>query len=201
MMNIAIFCSGNGSNFQAIVDAKKSGLFDANIALMVCDNKKAYAIERATSEEIKTLVLDIKDFDSKVSYEAEIIKALEKHNIDLICLAGYMRLLLPSFINKYKNRILNIHPALLPSFKGMHAIKDALSYGVKQTGVTVHFVNEDMDTGPIILQEPIIIEDSDTEKRLTAKIHELEHRLYPRCIKLFLEGKVKIEGRTVRILP
>ena len=201
MMNIAIFCSGNGSNFQAIVDAKTSGLFDANIALMVCDNKKAYAIERATSEEIKTLVLDIKDFDSKASYEAEIIKVLEKHNIDLICLAGYMRLLLPSFINKYKNRILNIHPALLPSFKGMHAIKDALSYGVKQTGVTVHFVNEDMDTGPIVLQESIIIEDSDTEKRLTAKIHELEHRLYPKCIKLFIEGKVKIEGRTVRILP
>ena len=201
MMNIAIFCSGNGSNFQAIVDASKSGLFDANIALMVCDSKKADAIERAASEEIKTLVLDIKDFDSKASYEAEIMKALEKHNIDLICLAGYMKLLLPSFINKYKNRILNIHPALLPSFKGMHAIKDALSYGVKQTGVTVHFVNEDMDTGPIVLQEPIIIEDSDTEKRLTAKIHELEHRLYPKCIKLFIEGKVKIEGRTVRILP
>jgi len=201
MMNIAIFCSGNGSNFQAIVDAKKSGLFDANIALMVCDNKKAYAIERATLEEIKTLVLDIKDFDSKASYEAEIMKALEKHSVDLICLAGYMRLLLPSFISRYKNKILNIHPALLPSFKGMYAIKDALSYGVKQTGVTVHFVNEDMDTGPIVLQESIIIEDSDTEKRLTAKIHELEHRLYPKCIKLFIEGKVKIEGRTVRILP
>ena len=199
-MNIAIFCSGNGSNFQAIVDAKKSGLFDANIALMVCDNKKAYAIERAASEEIKTLVLDIKDFDSKASYEAEIIKALEKHKIDLICLAGYMRLLLPGFIKKYENRILNIHPALLPSFKGMHAIKDALLYGAKQTGVTVHFVDEDMDAGPIILQEPIIIEASDTEERLSTKIHELEHRLYPKCVKLFVEGKLKVKGRVVGIV-
>ncbi len=198
-MNIAIFCSGNGSNFQAIVDAKKSSPFNANIALMVCDNKNAYVIERAKTEQIETLILDIKDFDSKASYEAEIIKALEKHSIDLICLAGYMRLLLPSFIKRYKNKILNIHPALLPSFKGMHAIKDALSYGVKQTGVTVHFVDEDMDAGPVILQEPIIVEDSDTEERLSIKIHELEHRLYPKCVKLLVEGKLKIEKRVVRI--
>ena len=198
-MNIAIFCSGNGSNFQAIVDAKKRSLFNANIALMVCDNKNAYVIERAKTEQIETLILDIKDFDSKASYEAEIIKALEKHSIDLICLAGYMRLLLPSFIKRYKNKILNIHPALLPSFKGMHAIKDALSYGVKQTGVTVHFVDEDMDAGPVILQEPIIVEDSDTEERLSIKIHELEHRLYPKCVKLLVEGKLKIEKRVVRI--
>ena len=200
-MNIAIFCSGNGSNFQAIVDAKKSSLFNANIVLMVCDNNKAYAIERAKTEEIETLVLDIKDFDSKASYEAKIISELEKHNIDLICLAGYMRLLLPEFIKKYENKIINIHPALLPSFKGTHAIKDALLYGVKQTGVTVHFVNDEMDAGPIILQEPIIVEGSDTEERLTTKIHELEHRLYPKCVKLFTEGKLKIEGRVVRILP
>ena len=199
-MNIAVFCSGNGSNFQAIIDASKKGLFNSKIALMVCDNPNAYAITKAKNESIKTLLLDINDFPSQEAFEARIIEELITEHIELICLAGYMRLLLPSFINKYREKIINIHPALLPSFKGIRGIKDALDYGVKVTGVTVHFVNEDMDAGPIILQEAVTIEDNDTKEMLAKKIHKIEHRLYPNAVKLFIEGRLKILGRRVKIL-
>lgn len=199
-MNIAVFCSGDGSNFQAIIDASKSGLFNANVVLMVCDNSNAYAITKAKNESIKTLLLDINDFPSQETFEARIIEELITEHIELICLAGYMRLLLPGFINKYKEKIINIHPALLPSFKGIRGIKDALDYGVKVSGVTVHFVNEDMDAGPIILQEAVTIEDNDTKEMLAKKIHKIEHRLYPNAVKLFIEGRLKILGRRVKIL-
>ena len=199
-MNIAVFCSGDGSNFQAIIDASKSGLFNANVVLMVCDNSNAYAITKAKNESIKTLLLDINDFPSQEAFEARIIEELITEHIELICLAGYMRLLLPSFINKYREKIINIHPALLPSFKGIRGIKDALDYGVKVTGVTVHFVNEDMDAGPIILQEAVTIEDNDTKETLAEKIHKIEHRLYPNAVKLFIEGRLKVIGRTVKIV-
>jgi len=200
MVNIAVFCSGKGSNFQAIIDASRKGLFNAKIALMVCDSPNAYAITKAKNESIKTLLLDINDFPSQEAFEARIIEELITEHIELICLAGYMRLLLPSFINKYREKIINIHPALLPSFKGIRGIKDALDYGVKVTGVTVHFVNEDMDAGPIILQEAVTIEDNDTKETLAEKIHKIEHRLYPNAVKLFIEGRLKILGRRVKIL-
>ena len=199
-MNIAVFCSGNGSNFQAIIEASRKGLFNAKIALMVCDNPNAYAVTKAKNESIKTLLLDINDFPSQEAFEARIIEELITEHIELICLAGYMRLLLPSFINKYREKIINIHPALLPSFKGIRGIKDALDYGVKVTGVTVHFVNEDMDAGPIILQEAVTIEDNDTKETLAEKIHKIEHRLYPNAVKLFIEGRLKVIGRTVKIV-
>ena len=198
-MNIAVFCSGKGSNFQAIIDASKSGLFDADIALMVCDNPDAHALTRAKKEGIKAFLIDIKDFPSQEAFEARILEELEKEQIGLVCLAGYMRLLLQGFINRYNEKIINIHPALLPSFKGMRGIQDALDYGVKMTGVTVHFVNEDMDAGPIILQEAVKIEENDTKETLAEKIHNLEHRLYPEAIKLFIEGRLKVVGRTVEI--
>jgi len=199
-VNIAVFCSGNGSNFQAIIDASKKGLFNSKIALMVCDNPNAYAITKAKNEGIKTFLLDMNDFPSQEAFEARIIEELIAEHIELICLAGYMRLLLPSFINKYREKIINIHPALLPSFKGIRGIKDALDYGVKVTGVTVHFVNEDMDAGPIILQEAVTIEDNDTKETLAEKIHKIEHRLYPNAVKLFIEGRLKVIGRTVKIV-
>ncbi len=198
-MNIAVFCSGNGSNFQAIIDASKNGLLNADIALMVCDNPNAYAITRAKNAGIKALVLNINDFPSQEAFEARIIEKLVTEQIELICLAGYMRLLLPSFINKYREKIINIHPALLPSFKGIRGIKDALDYGVKVTGVTVHFVNEDMDAGPIILQEAVVVEENDTKETLADKIHKVEHRLYPKAVKLFIEGRLKVTGRRVKI--
>jgi len=199
-MNIAVFCSGNGSNFQAIVEAGKKGLFNGKIALMVCDNPKAYAIERAKKESIKTFVIEKANFPSKDEFEKAIIAQLEKEKIELICLAGYMRLLTSSFIKKYRDRILNVHPALLPSFKGTKAIRDAIENSVKVTGVTVHFVNEEMDSGPIILQEAVKIGPEDTEETLAERIHALEHRLYPEAIKLFLEKKIRVIGKRVKIL-
>jgi phosphoribosylglycinamide formyltransferase 1 len=198
-MNIAVFCSGNGSNFQAIVDAKKKGLFSAEIALMVCDNPDAQAVKRSEKENIPYIAISGKDFSSKEKLEQRIIDELEAGKIGLICLAGYMRLLSPAFVQRYAGKIINVHPALLPAFKGADAIGDAYKYGVKVTGVTVHFVTEDVDAGPIILQEAVTIEDGCTRETLAEKIHEVEHKLYPQAIKLFIENRIKVSGRSVYI--
>jgi len=199
-MNIAVFCSGKGTNLQAIIEAVKRGEIKADLSLVVSDNPSAYALERAKTAGIETVVIEPKNFSTREDFEKEIIKHLERKKIDLICLAGFMRILSPSFVQKYKNRILNIHPALLPSFKGTHGVRDALEYGVKITGPTVHFVDEKMDHGPIILQSAVEVKDDDTEETLAERIHKEEHKIYPLAIKLFVEGKLKIEGRRVRIL-
>ncbi len=198
-MNIAVFCSGNGSNFQAIVDSVKGGEIPAKVALMVCDNPKAFALERAKKLGIKSLLIERKNFKTKDEFEAEVIRNLEKESIELICLAGFMRLVSASFVQRYHNKILNIHPALLPAFKGTQSIKDALDYGVKVTGVTVHFVDEKTDHGPIILQKALEIKEDDTEESLGLRIHEIEHKLYPQAIKLFAQGKINLAGRRVKI--
>lgn len=199
-MRIAVFCSGSGTNLQAIIDAGKRGDIKAEIALVVSDAPTCFALKRAEKAGIKTLVVEGKDFNSKKEFEAEILKVLKKEKIDLIALAGYMRLLSADFIREYKNKILNIHPALLPSFKGAHGIKDAFEYGVKITGPTVHFVTEDMDAGPVILQTAVKVMEDDTEATLAEAIHKEEHKLYPRAIQLFVEGRLKIEGSKVRII-
>ena len=199
-MRIAVFCSGSGTNLQAIIDAAKRGDVKAEIALVVSDAPTCFALKRAEKADIKTLVVEGKDFNSKKEFEAGILKALKKEKIDLIALAGYMRLLSADFIREYKNRILNIHPALLPSFKGAHGIKDAFDYGVKITGPTVHFVTEDMDAGPVILQTAVKVMEDDTEETIGEAIHKEEHKLYPRAIQLFVEGRLKIEGSKVRII-
>lgn len=198
-MNIAVFASGRGTNFSAIIRATKLGKIRANLSLLVCDNPGAGAIGRAKRARIKVALVERKDFSTKRDFEAKIIEYLEENKIDLIVLAGFMRILSPELVSRYKNRILNIHPALLPSFKGTEGIKDTFNYGVKVTGVTVHFVDEKMDHGPIILQQAVNIEEGDTLDSLEAKIHKVEHRLYPEAIKLYVEGKVRIEGRKVRI--
>ena len=146
---------------------------------------------------VETFVLSAKDFKSREDYDKEIIKELEKRSVRLVVLAGFMRLLSPYFVRQYKNKIMNIHPALLPSFKGTHGIKDAFEYGMEMTGVTVHFVDGELDHGPIILQEAVSIDGDDTLETLEEKIHKVEHRLYPKAIRLFVEGKLKIEGRKV----
>lgn len=197
MRNIAVFCSGNGTNLQAIINAKRRGYIKANLALVVSDNPQAYALIRAKKADIETLVLTKEGFKTREAYDREVIKTLEEKNIDLIVLAGFMRLLSSYFVNKYRNRILNIHPALLPSFKGTHGVKDALDYGVKVTGPTVHFVNEGLDSGPIIIQEAVKIKDTDTEETLAQRIHKKEHMIYPKAIKLVIEGKLQIKGRRV----
>lgn len=199
-MNIAVLCSGSGTNLQAIIDSVKSGYVPAKLAFVVSDNKNAFALTRAASAGIDTLILNPKDFKTREALDKEIIKNLKKKNVELVVLAGFMRLMSPYFIKEYKNRIMNIHPALLPSFKGTHGIKDALEYGVKVTGPTVHFVDEKLDHGPIILQRCVEVKDDDTEKSLVERMHEEEHKIYPEAIKLFSEGRLKIEGRRVRIL-
>lgn len=199
-MNIAVFCSGNGTNLQAIINAVKRGYIKAKIALVVCDAPGAYALVRARKAKIKTFVLTKEGFKKRRDYDEEVIEKLDEEGIDLVVLAGFMRLLSPEFVNKYRNRILNIHPALLPSFKGTSGVKDALDYGVKVTGPTVHFVDEGLDSGPIIIQEAVKINADDTEETLAQRIHKKEHLIYPRAIKLFVEGRLKIEGRTVRVV-
>jgi len=199
-MNIAVFCSGNGTNLQAIIDSRGKGHIKADIKLVVSDAPDCYALIRAKNSGIRTLVVERKNFKTKKDFETEILKALKKENINLIVLAGYMRMLSGDFIGAYENKILNVHPALLPSFKGAHGIKDAFEYGAKITGVTVHFVTKDMDAGPIILQSSVKVTEDDTEETLAEAIHEEEHKIYPRAIQLFVEGKLKIEGRKVRII-
>lgn len=199
-MNIAVFCSGGGTNLQAIIDSQKKGYIKAAIRLVVSDTPGCYALKRAEDSGIKTLVVERKNYKVKKDFEAEIIDTLKKEGIGLIVLAGYMKMLSADFIKAYENKILNIHPALLPSFKGASGIKDAFEYGVKVTGPTVHFVTVDMDAGPVIMQSPVKVTEDDTEESLAEAIHEEEHKIYPRAIQLFVEGRLKIEGRKVRIL-
>jgi len=198
-MNIAVFVSGNGTNLQAIIDAVSSGSIKVKVALVVSDNKDAYALERAKKAGIETFVLAPDGFKAREDYDMEVVKELKKRNIELVVLAGFMRLVSSYFVKEYKNRILNIHPALLPSFKGTQGIKDAFESGAKKTGITVHFVDEKLDHGPIILQEAVKIEKNDTLDTLEKKIHKIEHKLYPEAISLFVEGKLKVEGRKVII--
>jgi len=196
-MNIAVLCSGSGTNLQAIIDNVKSGHIPAKIALVLSDNKNAFALKRAKKAGIETLALNPEGYNAREDFDKELIKNLKKRNVELIVLAGFMRLLSPYFIKKYKNKIMNIHPALLPSFKGTRAIKDALQYGVKVTGPTVHFVDEHLDHGPIIAQKCVEVSDNDTEEALLGRVHKEEHNIYPEAIKLFVEGKLKLKGRKV----
>jgi phosphoribosylglycinamide formyltransferase-1 len=201
MLNIAVFCSGNGTNLQAIINAVKSRkLKGAKISLAVSDNFQAYALERARRAGIKSVVVDPRGFDTKTGFEQEIIRYLKIEKIDLLVLAGFMRIIGETILKAYKNKIINIHPALLPSFKGAQGIKDAFDYGVKVTGVTVHFVDDKMDHGAIILQEAVPLQEGDTPDSLEKRIHKVEHKLYYRAIGLIANKKIKIVGRKVRIV-
>ena len=201
MLRFAVFISGNGSNLQAIIDAIKAGeVKNAELALVVSSNQKAYGLRRAEAAGVKTVVFDPTTYTNRQSVDRDIVIRLAQEKIDFIVLAGYMRILTPYFVKKYHRKILNIHPSLLPSFKGVAGIKDALTYGCKVTGVTVHFVDEKMDHGPIILQDTLKVADHDSLSMLEEKVHKLEHKLYPKAIGLFAEGRLKIRGRKVEIL-
>jgi len=199
LTSIAVLVSGNGTNLQAIIDSVNNGYIPAKIAVVLSDEKRAFALERAKKAGIDTVVLDKKDFKTREDFDREIVKSLKERHVELVVLAGFMRLLSPYFIKEYRDKIINIHPALLPSFKGAHGVKDAIDHGVKVTGVTVHFVDEHLDSGPIILQKTVEIKEGDTEEALLERLHKEEHRIYPEAIKLFVEGKIKIEGRKVVI--
>jgi len=194
--NVAVFVSGSGTNLQAIIDTK---IESANLAVVLSNKPDANALERALKHGIPVEVVDHKEFDTREAFEAELIERLEGYNVDLVVLAGFMRILTSFFVNNYKQRIINLHPALLPSFPGIHSAKQALDYGVKITGVTVHFVDDGVDSGPIILQSVVPVEDDDTEDTLLEKIHNEEHRIFPEAVKLFCEDRLSISGRSVSI--
>ena len=200
MINLAVLASGNGSNLQSIIDACKTGQISATVKVVISDKQNAFALERAKKENIEAVFINPKDFPNKNTYELELLKILKKHNIDLVCLAGYMRFVGEVLLENYSGKIINIHPALLPAFPGLHAQKQAFDYGVKVAGATVHFVDDGCDTGPIILQATVPVLENDTEETLSARILKEEHKIYSEAIKLFALGKLKIEGRRVRIL-
>nr|WP_181348164.1 phosphoribosylglycinamide formyltransferase [Thalassobacillus sp. CUG 92003] len=183
MKQLAVFASGTGSNFDAIMQAKQAGTLDAKVELVVCDRPGAPVIAKAEQAGVPVLVLRPKDFDGKALYEEHVLSACRAHDIDGIILAGYMRLIGPTLLASYQQRILNIHPSLLPAFPGKDAVGQALDKGVKMTGVTVHYVDDGMDTGPIIAQEAVPVADDDTKESLQAKIQAVEHRLYPEVIQ------------------
>ncbi len=198
---LGVLCSGRGTDLQSIIDAIGRGEVDATIALVLTDKPDAYALTRAEKAGIKALCIDRKQFDGRQPFEEALIKALDEAGVTLVVLAGFMRILTPYFVRHYAGRIMNIHPALLPSFPGAHAHRDVLAYGVKVSGCTVHFVDEGTDSGPIILQAAVPVLDDDTEETLSARVLEQEHIIYPKAIQLYCEGRLKVEGRHVRILP
>ncbi len=199
MIKIGVLISGRGSNLQAIIDALGKEEIPAKLAVVISNKPDAYGLERAKKHNIETAVFEPKKFADKNTYELEIVKTLKEYKIDLVCLAGYMRIVGPVLLEHYQGKMLNIHPALLPSFPGLHGQKQALEHGVKVSGVTVHFVDDGCDTGPIILQTAVPVLEDDNEETLSARILEQEHKIYPQAIKLFAEGKLKIEGRRVRV--
>jgi formyltetrahydrofolate-dependent phosphoribosylglycinamide formyltransferase len=192
MKKIAVFASGHGSNFQAIIDAIEDKKLDASIKLLVCDQPGAYAIERARAAGIGVFLFQGKDFKSKQQYEQEILAMLKMLDVDWIVLAGYMRLIGPTLLNHFEKKIVNIHPSLLPAFPGKDVMGQAIAAGVKTSGVTVHFVDEGMDTGPIIAQETVNMDEDETIESLQAKIHKVEHRLYPAVLQMLI-SKVEEE--------
>ncbi|PYZ92236.1 phosphoribosylglycinamide formyltransferase [Salipaludibacillus keqinensis] len=183
MVKIAVFASGSGSNFQSIVESAEQKKIDASVDLLVCDKKDAYVLTRADKHCIPVFSFSAKDYSSKEMFEKEIVAELQRRDIELIVLAGYMRLVGPTLLREYEGRIINIHPSLLPAFPGLDAIGQAFTAQVKISGVTIHFVDEGMDTGPIIAQEPVRIEETDTKEDVQKKIQSVEHQLYPTTIQ------------------
>ncbi|MCR5030527.1 MAG: phosphoribosylglycinamide formyltransferase [Selenomonadaceae bacterium] len=197
---LGVLCSGRGTNLQSILAAVDSGQIPAPVGVVLTDKPDAKALERAEKAGIPHFCVNRKQYADKQSFEEALVEKLREHGVTLVILAGFMRILSPYFVHEFPGRILNIHPSLLPSFGGAHAHRDVLAYGVKVSGCTIHFVDEGMDSGPIILQTAVPVLDGDDEDTLAARVLEQEHKLYPRAIELFLKGKLKIEGRKVRIL-
>jgi len=193
--NIGVLISGRGSNLQAIIDAIGDGRLDARIAVVISNRADAYGLERARAAGIETLVRDHKGWPSRDAYEAVLVEDLRARGVRVVCLAGFMRLLGATFVDAFPNRILNIHPALLPSFPGLHAQRQALDHGVRLSGATVHLVETNLDAGPIVLQAVVPVFTDDTEDTLSARILAEEHRIYPEAIGRILDDGWRIEGR------
>ncbi|HEX3001906.1 MAG TPA: phosphoribosylglycinamide formyltransferase [Methanoregula sp.] len=199
MKRIAVLASGRGSNFQAVIEAIYAGKIPATCVALITDNPSAYAIERAEKAGIPVSVVDFKSFPSRENYEQALLDAMRETRADLFVLAGYMRIVAPEIVRAFAGKMINIHPALLPSFTGLHAQRQAALYGVKISGCTVHFVDESLDGGPIILQKCVPVMDDDDEDSLAERILEQEHIAFPEAIRLFCEGRLEIVGRKVRV--
>ena len=196
-VSIGVLISGSGTNLQAIIDAVEANELDARIEIVLSNRADAYGLIRAKKHGIPTEVLDHKQFPNREAFDQAVVDHLRAHGVELVILAGFMRLLSPVFVTAYSNRIMNIHPALLPAFPGLNVQRKAVEHGVRFSGCTVHFVNEECDEGPIIIQAVVPVFPDDTEQSLAARILEQEHRIYPRAIQLYSEGRLRIEGRKV----
>ena len=195
-----VLASGRGSNFVALAEAQERGeLAPAEIAVMICNRKSAAVIERAQERGIEAVVIPHRDFDSREAFDQALVDALRQRGVELVVLAGFMRILTPVFLDAFPQRVINLHPALLPSFAGTDGIGDALGYGVKVTGVSVHLVDAGVDTGPILLQEAVEIAEGEGRETLEPRIHAVEHRLLPRAVQLVAAGRTRLEGRRVII--
>jgi phosphoribosylglycinamide formyltransferase-1 len=199
MMRLGLLASGSGSNLKALLDACAHRSLPAQVAVVISNVAGARALSRAEEAGVPALLLPHGAHPSRDAYDAELVSVLRRHQVDLVCLAGFMRIITPVLLSAFQNRILKIHPALLPAFPGMHAVRQALKAGVRVSGCTVHIVDEGTDTGPIVIQAAVPVLDGDTEETLAARILTQEHRIYPRAVELFAQGRVTIDGRRVRI--
>ncbi|MEW5762140.1 MAG: phosphoribosylglycinamide formyltransferase [Bacillota bacterium] len=198
-LRVGVMASGRGTNCQALIDAAESGRLPAQIVVVVSDKPGAQVLERARRHNIPAVLVDYAGFPSKEAYEKAILEVLKQHAVELVCLAGYMRLVGRVLLEAYPNRIMNIHPSLLPAFRGLDGQRQAWEYGVRFSGCTVHFVDEGMDTGPIILQAVVPVLQGDTPETLAERILQHEHQIYVEAVRLFAEGRLAVEGRRVRI--
>jgi phosphoribosylglycinamide formyltransferase-1 len=198
-LRVGVLVSGGGTNLQALLDACAQADFPAELALVVSNVEGAFALERARKAGVAAEVLSHKGFADRAAFETALVERLKAAGVELVCLAGFMRIVGPTFLQAFPQRVLNIHPALLPAFPGMHGPGQALAHGVKLAGCTVHFVDEGTDTGPIVAQAAVPVLPDDDEAKLAARILEQEHRIYPMAVRLFAEGALEVEGRTVRI--
>jgi len=194
-LNLAVLASGSGSNLQAIIHAVEQGSVDGLVKVVISDRADAFALQRAKKHGIETRYINPLDYSNREQFDNHVCSLLEERQVGLVVLAGFMRLLSPLFVQRFQGRIMNIHPSLLPSFPGLDGVRQALEYGVKVSGCTVHFVDEGLDTGPIILQEAVPVLETDDENALQQRIHEVEHRLYPQAIQLYFQGKLSVKGR------
>ena len=200
-LRFGILISGSGSNLQAILDACDTGAIEGEVAVVISNKGDAYGLERARDAEVAAVHIDPKAFADRAAYDHAVRMALDEHDVDYVVMAGYMKLLGAEVLGAYPMRVVNIHPALLPSFPGAHGIRDAFDHGVKVTGVTVHFADEQFDQGPIIAQSCVPIAEGDTIEELESRIHAVEHVLYPQVLAAIAEGRVLVEGRKVRVPP
>jgi phosphoribosylglycinamide formyltransferase-1 len=200
-LSIGVLVSGRGSNLQAILEACARPGFPAHVAVVISDRERAVALERARAAGVEALWINPKDFADRGAFDRALVHELNARGVGLVCSAGFMRILSPVYVRAFAGRALNIHPSLLPAFPGLHAQRQALDHGAKVAGATVHFTDEGMDSGPIVLQAAVPVEPGDTEETLSARILVQEHRLYPEAIRLFAEGRLRIEGRRVIVTP